>query len=295
MAASAAASQPKTYGIALGVGQQVAARGELHEQRRVDRHIRIFPHADPQAVRLDRRERRARIGKARLVPFEIEARLDLPCGAPVQRQHVARELARAQLRGDLGGFLGRLVVVARNPEAEAPARASRRAAGELRVLVEDRGRRVRGEQEQVERLVVDLQRVRAVRPVRIADAVRDRRRRVHEHAPGARAGAGTPRERRVLVREPGVDAERVDDVRIDELSALVERAELLAEAVHRLARAKRERGKPPTALPHAAEGRQPRGTAEMLVGDRARDRRAAMEQSKTQRRRGDLERRLARR
>ena len=137
--------------------------------------------------------------------------------------------------------------------------------------------------------------VRTVRPVGMSDAVRHRRRRVHEEPPRALAGARAPRERRVLVGKAGVDAERVGDARVNELAALVERTEFLAEAVHGLARRERQRGGPMSALAHAAERRQPGEAAEVLVGDGAGDRRAAMKEAKAQRRGGDLERALARR
>ena len=52
--------------------------------------------------------------------------------------------------------------------------------------------------------------------------------------------AGRPRERRVLVRAAGVDAQAVLDLRVHELPALVERAELLAQPVDGLARGERE-------------------------------------------------------
>ncbi len=123
--------------------------------------------------------------------------------------------------------------------------------------------------------------------------MRDPTRRMHEHAPCTASGAGAPRERRVLVREAGVDAERVLDLRMDELTALVERTELLAETVHRLAGSERERSRPFAALTDAAERRQAREAAKMLVGDRARDRRASPQQAEPQRTARHFERCLA--
>ncbi len=257
--------------IAVRRGQQVVARRELDEHRRMHRHVRILPHADAQVVRLDRGERGARIGIARRVPREIERRSDIPRGAPAKSQHVARDLARAQLGGGFGRFLRRLVVRARHPQAKAPGGHRRRAPCQLRVEIQDSRRRVGAEHEEIERVVVDLDHVRAVRPIGVPDAMRDERRSIDADAPRALAGAGAPGERRVLVRGSGVDAERVDDLRVDELSALVERAELLAEAVHRLAGCKRNRSDPLAALAQPAECRKPRCAADVLVGDRRDD------------------------
>ena len=261
----------------------------------MDRHVRIFPDADAEVVLLDPRQRRIRVGIARLVPLEVEARLEIPRRAPVEGQHVAGNLSLAEFARGLGSLLGRLVPGARDPQAEAPLRNIRRAAGELRVGVEDRRRCVRREDEEVERLVVDQDRVRAVRPVGTSDTVGDHAGRVHEHAPCAPAVAGAPGERNVLVRMPGVDAERVDDLRMDDLAALVERTEFLAETVHGSARGQRHRDGPLVALAHAAEGRQPGEAAKMLVGGRAQHLRAAMRQPEFQRRARDLEHGIPRR
>src|SRR4030095_15956484 len=106
-----------------------------------------------------------------------------------------------------------------------------------------------------------------VRPVRMADAVRHHPRRMDENAPRAVAAPGAPCERDVLVRRAGVDAERIDDVRVDELPALVERTEFLAETVHRLTRRERERRDPLSALALAAEGPEPCPAAGLLGGD----------------------------
>ena len=156
------------------------------------------------------------------------------------------------------------------------------------------GGRVGREEEEVQRLVVDLQHVRAVRPVRVPDAVRHARRRMDEHAPRALAGAGAPRERRVLVGLAGVHTLRVDDPRVDQLPALVERPEFFAEAVHGLARRERQGRGPLPALAGAAERRQPRRAAKMLVGDRPGDRCAAMEKPEAQWRGREFERGVAR-
>ena len=146
----------------------------------------------------------------RAVPLEVEARLDVPRRAAVERDHVAGCGARAAFerrRSPPPASCNRRA----RPKPEAPARHLRRAAGELRVKIDHAGGRVGSEQEQVERFVVDHQRVAAVRPV-----ARHRARpvrRMHEQPPGSTPGAGAPRERRVLVREPGVDAERILDLR----------------------------------------------------------------------------------
>jgi hypothetical protein len=66
-----------------------------------------------------------------------------------------------------------------------------------------------------------------------------------------------PRERRILVGEPGVDAERIDHPRMNQLAALVERAEFFTEASIR-ARPRRARAPRSNArLAHAGERRQP--------------------------------------
>ena len=101
--------------------QQVAARRELLEQRRVDRHVRILPHADPQAVRLDRGERgradrgsaAASHGKSKRVSTSHAAR-----PSSVSTSH--GNLALAQLRGDVG----RLVAASRSTRATPTARGS---------------------------------------------------------------------------------------------------------------------------------------------------------------------------
>ena len=281
--------------IQVGVGQQIAARREVDEQWRVNGHIGVFPDADPQVVRLDRIERGARIRKAIGIPFEIEAGLGLPGGAAVERQHIAGNLVRAEFRGHGRCLLRRLVVGARNPQAQAPQRDRRRASRELRVEIEDERGRVGREEEEVQRLVIDLQHVRAVRPFRVADAVRHARRRVDEHAPRALAGARAPRKRRVLVGLAGVDALRVDDLRVDQLPALVERPEFFAEAVYGFARRERQGRCPLPTLACAAERRQPCRAAKMLVGDRPCNRCAAMEQPEAQWRGREFERGVARR
>src|SRR5438067_2882284 len=132
-----------------------------------------------------------------------------------------------------------------------------------------------------------------MRPIGMADAVRDHPGRMHERAPRAFTFAGTPRERRVLVRKPRVDAERVLDLRMDQLSPLVERSEFFAEPVHALAASQRERGCPQSALSQTAEIRQTRKAAKVLVGDRAEYRTRFPEQSKSQRRAADFEHRVA--
>ena len=184
-------------GVAVPRRQQIAARGQVREQRRVDRHIGILPHANPQAVLPDRGERGTRIGKAVGVPFEIDARFDFPRGAAVEGQHVAGDAMRAQLRGNVRRFLRRLVIRARNPETEAPQRDRGGPARELRVQVEDAGRRFGGKEEEIERLVLEVDHVRTVRPVRMSDPVRHRRRRVDEQSP------------RALARVPGLQAKGV--------------------------------------------------------------------------------------
>src|SRR6185436_2877782 len=64
--------------VSLPVGQQIAARGEIREQRRMHRYVRVFPDADSQMILLDGGQRGARIRETVGIPFEIEARLDVP-------------------------------------------------------------------------------------------------------------------------------------------------------------------------------------------------------------------------
>ena len=100
----------KNVRITRLVGEQIAARRQLFEQRRVNRHIRIFPNAHAKIVLLDGRDGRPRIGKTLGVPPEIEPCLDIPRGTAIQRHHVGRDLALPKLRGDGCGFLRRLVI-----------------------------------------------------------------------------------------------------------------------------------------------------------------------------------------
>ena len=276
--------------VAVFVLQQVVLREELLEQRIVDGDVGILPDAHAQVVPPDRRERRARIGEAVGIPAEVEARLDLPRGPTVQRDDVAGDAPLAELRSDVDRLLGGLVVRARHPQAEAPPRHFGGAAREVGVGIEYPVRRVGSEQEQVERLVVDDERIAAVRPVGVPDAVRNPPRRVHEHAPRAATRARTPRERGVLVRQAGIDPERVLDLRVDQLPALVERAEFLAETVYGLARGERQRRGPLAALLDATERRQAGVAAEVLVGDRRGDGRTLPQQAEGERTAGDLER-----
>src|SRR5438128_994602 len=102
-----------------------------------------------------------------------------------------------------------------------------------------------------------------MRPIRMSDRVRHHAGRVHERAPGAAPVAGTPCERRVLVGKPRVHAQRVLDLRMNQLSPLVERPELFAKAVNGIAGRKRERGAPQAALTQPAERWQPSEAAKV--------------------------------
>src|ERR1700682_3358946 len=114
------------------------------------------------------------------------------------------------------------------------------------------------------------------------DTMSDHRRRVDEYTPGALARARTPCERRALVRLPRVDAPRIDDMRMHELPALVERAELLPHPVHRLAGRESERGDPLPAFLQPADRRKAGRSSENLVRRRSCHGCAAMEESDTQ-------------
>ena len=182
--------------------------------------------------------------KALRVPLEVEARLHVPSGAAVERQHVAGNLAQAQLGGDGGGLLGRAVIRFGHPQSQAPQRNVGCATGELRVAFDDLCRISAADEEQVQRLVLDHDAVGSMRPVGVPDAMRDPSGRVHENSPRVLAGARTPAERSILVRQPGVDAQGVGDLRMDDLAALVQRTELFSEAVHRFTGCKCERAHP---------------------------------------------------
>src|SRR5438094_2998325 len=260
----------------------------------MNRDIRVFPYTYSEIMRLDAREGRLRIGKALGVPIEIEPRLDVPGCATVECDDVRRDLPFAQSRRDGGGIFRRLVIRARHPQTQAPARNCRRATRDACVVFDDRCRGIGGEQKQIERLVLNEDRVASVRPVRMADAVRHHARRVNEDAPCTMTFARAPCERRVLVGEARVDTERILDLRMNQLSTLVERSELFAQPVHVLVAAQRERRRPQAALADAAERWQTRKTAKMLVRGRTEYRAVFPEQLKPQRRTFDFQDRVAR-
>src|SRR5438552_103758 len=137
-----------------------------------------------------------------------------------------------------------------------------------------------------------------MRPLGMADAVRYAARRVDEDAPGAafrgRAIARAPAEGHALVRAVRVDAQRVLDARGYDLTAFVERTELFAQAVHRLAGRQRKRRQPLLSGARAADRRQTREAAEMLVGDRREERLLVEQQTQAERLAGELESRAAR-
>ena len=201
--------------------------------------------------------------------MKVEARLDVPRGAAVEGQHVAGYAAGAKLRRDGDGLLGRSIIGLGDPEPQSPQRDVGRASGKVRVVVEHFCRVATGNQEQVERLIVDDGAVGAVRPVGMADTVRHPARRVDEYSPRGLSRTEAPAERHVLVRQTGVDAERVFHLRFDQLAALVERAEFLAQPVHGLARSERKGGDPLLPRARPADDGQARETAEVLVGNRS--------------------------
>src|SRR4029453_11343838 len=81
---------------------------------------------------------------------------------------------------------------------------------------------------------------------------------------------------------------------MNQLAALVERSEFLAQPVHRLPGRERERRRPLSALPPPAERRKPRKATKMFVGRRAKYQCVAMQKTKAQRRGEDFEGRVAR-
>ena len=218
---------------------------------------------------LQAREVCGRIGIAGRIPPEIEARLHVPHRAAVERDHVTGNLPRAQLFGNCHRFVRRAIVRTRDPQSQAPQRDIRRAPGQQRVALQHLRRIAAGDQEEIERLVVDDRDVRTMGPFRMADPVGDAAGGVDENSPGTglrRAAAGAPAEGRAFVRAVRVDAERIFDLRGHELAALVERAKLFAQAVHRLAGDERERGEPLRSIARAADDGQAREAPEMLVG-----------------------------
>ena len=108
--------------------------------------------------------------KALRVPLEVEARLHVPSGAAVERQHIAGNLALAQFGGDGDGFFRRPVIRFGHPQAQAPQRNVGGATGELRVAFDDLCRISAADEEQVQRLVLDHDAVGAMRPVGMPDA-----------------------------------------------------------------------------------------------------------------------------
>ena len=163
----------------------------------------------------------------------------------------------------------------------------------MRVVIQHlRGIPTRNE-EQVERFIVDDGAIGAVRPFGVADAVGDPSGCVDEDAPRRLARARAPAERNILVGEPGVDAKRVFDLRLDQLPALVERAEFLAQPVHRLAGAQCEGGDPLRSRARATDHRQAREAAEMFIGDRSENPLIVVKEPDRQRLASDFQPRVA--
>src|SRR6266480_2568614 len=115
------------------------------------------------------------------------------------------------------------------------------------------------------------------------DAMRDPSGRVHENSPRVPTGARTPAERSILVRQPGVDAQGVGDLRMDDLAALVQRTELFSEAVYRLTGCKCERAHPLRRPPRAADDGKPGEAAKMFVGGRNQHRLVLIQEAESQR------------
>src|SRR5664279_2728836 len=100
------------------------------------------------------------------------------------------------------------------------------------------------------------------------DAVGHHAGRVHKGAPCAASGSRSPGKWRVLVREPGVHAERIFHLGMDKLSTLVEWPEFFSETVDGFARGKGKSRSPQSPSLHAPERRQAGPAPEMLIGDR---------------------------
>src|SRR5436309_10020863 len=107
-----------------------------------------------------------------------------------------------------------------------------------------------------------------MRPVGVADTMGYSTRRMDEQAPSAFAVSWTPTKRHALVRETVTDTKRVIDLRLHDLAAFVQRAELFAKAVDGLTRSQREGRNPLLARPRATNHRQSRPPPQILVGDR---------------------------
>ena len=240
--------------------QEIALGGELGEQRPLLGDQRILPDAEPEARGVQPIDHGFGVGIARRVEAEGKARRRVLPGAAVEGDDVGGDAALAQALRGAEQFFGVAVVGLGEPGAEAPARRCRRPAGEPGIALEERRRIGARDQEQVERVVLDSERVAALRPGRMAERMGDVARRVHEQAPAARA----PGERAVLVRRFGVDAERVLDPRAQQLAAPVQGSPLLAQPVDRLAAREPERHEP--AIDRAGERRQPLRPAEMGIG-----------------------------
>src|SRR5437762_13687605 len=86
--------------------QQEPLCGEVLEQRRMHRYVRILPHAYLERVAFHARERGWRVGVALPIPLKVETRLHGPDGATIKREHVARNPVLAQLLSDRHRFLG---------------------------------------------------------------------------------------------------------------------------------------------------------------------------------------------
>ena len=250
-------------GRPVGVLQEVAALLELVEQRVAHREVGVLPQVRAEAELGEPADERGRVGVALRVPREVEARTPLVPRTSVEQQHLGRMTTLAKLLDDLERVLGGLVVGARHPHAVAPDRREARAAGEVGVAGDRVLRTVVRADEQVELGVLEVDEQRAVRPVRVAHAMRDGRRRVQEPPPARRA----PRERGVLVGELGAEVRRVLVPAADALATPVEPGPLLTEAVHALSGRQLEGEEPAAVL--ASD----RGEAQVTV-DRAVLRRA---------------------
>ncbi len=132
-----------------------------------------------------------------------------------------------------------------------------------------------------------------MRPLRVADAVRDAAGRVDVHPPRAAAPRRSPCERRARQRTVGAGGLRVAHPGARPLPALVERSALLAQAVDRPAGGQRQRGKPLPAAAPAAQRRISRRAVHAHLRARLQYDGALVQQAQAQRRGRDLERAVA--
>ncbi len=123
---------------AVGVPDEVAQLRALFEQRRLLADVRVDPHAHLQPAVMQLREQAFGVGELRLVPLEI-APFELLHPTAVEVEHRKRDVTLGHAVDEVEH--GLLVVVGgkarAQPQAVAPVRHERRAAGERGVVRED--------------------------------------------------------------------------------------------------------------------------------------------------------------